>query len=76
MEAADPECLWIWGKHRFGQSGLGETKSYKRAGELVRQQFMRQSKTEPSAVMCQVQMCCVTTDSHLASLDLGFLSIN
>ena len=45
MEAAVPECLWIWGKHRFSWSGLDETKSYKGAGDWIRQRFMRQSKT-------------------------------
>lgn len=25
---------------------------------------------------CQVETCCVTTDSHLVSLDLEFLCIN
>jgi len=32
MEAAVPEALGSWGKHRFRRSGLGETKSYKGAG--------------------------------------------
>lgn len=76
MEAAVPECLWIQGKHRFRRSGLDETKSYKGAGDWLRQQFMRQSRQESNAMMCQVQTCCVTTDSHLVSLDLGFLCIN
>lgn len=36
MEAAVPECLWIWGKHRFRWSGLDETKRYKGAGDQIR----------------------------------------
>lgn len=68
MEAAVPERLWSRGKHRFRQSGLEETKSYKGAGDSQRQ--------ESNGVMWQVRTRCVTTDSHLVSLDLGFLCIN